>query len=235
MRFEPRTWLRENGADYSRWALCFAVVLAAHVAGAAALLARWDNNELMANAPVINIDLAPFAAAPEIVPTDMPIGPQQMETPPEREPPPPPNDVSVEPPKPPVKPPEKKKVAKLTTAPTPAERRTLVTVAPAAGASARDSNALPNWKSLLVATLERNKRYPSEARSRGDQGVAQLTFSVDRTGAVHNPRITRSSGSAILDSETLALVQRASPLPPPPPEISGEKIAIVVPIRYNMR
>jgi protein TonB len=227
--------LRENAADYSRWVLCFAAVVTVHLAGAAALLARSDDSDLMANAPVITIDLAPMPVAPEIVPNDMPIGPQQVETPPDPEPAPPQQtDLSVEPPRP-IKPPEKKKVAKLTTAPTPAEHRAPVAAAPAPGAGARDSNALPNWNSMLVATLERNKRYPSEARARGDQGVVQLVFSIDRSGAVHNAHITRSSGSAILDNETLALVQRASPLPPPPPEMPGGQIVIAVPIRYNMR
>ena len=81
--------------------------------------------------------------------------------------------------------------------------------------------------------LERQKRYPSEAR--GDQGTAQLAFNVDRQGGVHNARITRSSGSSVLDHEALALVQRAQPLPPPPPEVPGAQIPIVVPIRYNAR
>ena len=101
------------------------------------------------------------------------------------------------------------------------------------GASSRNSNAVPNWKTQLVAALERQKRYPSEAR--GDQGTAQLAFNVDRQGGVHNARVTRSSGSSVLDHEALALVQRAQPLPPPPPEIPGAQIPIVVPIRYNAR
>ena len=107
--------------------------------------------------------------------------------------------------------------------------------APAPGASSRDSNAVPNWKSLLVATLERNKRYPAEAQARGDHGVAELAFSVDRSGRVHHARIVASSGSSLLDRETLAMLERAAPLPPPPPEIAGHEIPIVVPIRYNMR
>ena len=31
------------------------------------------------------------------------------------------------------------------------------------------------------------------------------------------------------------MVERAAPLPPPPPELAGTQIAISVPIRYNMR
>ena len=111
----------------------------------------------------------------------------------------------------------------------------LCAAAPMAGANSQNSNALPNWKSQLVAQLERNKRYPPEAQSRGEQGIAQLAFSIDRSGGVHNARITRSSGSNALDQATLALVARAAPLPPPPPEIAGSQIPISVPIRYNMR
>ena len=103
------------------------------------------------------------------------------------------------------------------------------------GASSHHSDAVPNWKSQLVARLERYKEYPSQAQSRGEQGVAQLSFSVDRGGGVHHARIVRSSGSSLLDEATLALVERAVPLPPPPSEIAGAQIAVTVPIRYNIR
>jgi protein TonB len=65
--------------------------------------------------------------------------------------------------------------------------------------------------------------------------VAQLAFTVDRSGGVHNARIVRSSGSSLLDRATLDLIARAQPLPAPPPDIHGSQIAIVVPINYNLR
>ena len=125
--------------------------------------------------------------------------------------------------------------ASLASAPSSAEQRAERAAAPAPGASARDANALPNWRSLLVATLERNKRYPAQAQERGEHGTAELAFSVDRHGGVHRARILRSSGSSLLDSETLAMLERAAPLPPPPVELGGGEISIVVPIRYNIR
>jgi hypothetical protein len=52
-----------------RWGACFALALSFHAAGAAALLARWsEDSDLVANAPVIMIDLAPVPVAPVYVP-----------------------------------------------------------------------------------------------------------------------------------------------------------------------
>lgn len=241
-----------RGKDVARWGLCFTFVLGFHAAGAAALLARWsDPADLVINAPVITIDLAPVAAAPAAAPADLPPGPQQTEAKSQPEPQPPkPVEAAEITPTPakdaeltvtPLKPPEPmkrkppRKQAALTSAPSAVEQPAERAAAPAAGAASRNSSALPNWKSALVSQLERYKRYPPEAEARGEHGVAQLAFNVDRGGGVHNARIVRSSGSSVLDSATLDLVMRAQPLPPPPPEIHGAQIPVVVPIRYNAR
>ena len=234
-----------------RWGTCFALALTFHGAGAAALLARWnDGADLVANAPVIMLELAAVPVAPETTPNELPPGPQQAEAQPEPQPQPkqPIEKVELEPtPRaeplltvaPSVEKPKEKKPkqkhASLASAPSTAEYKAARAAAPVPGASSRNSDALPNWKSQLVARLERYKRYPSEAQSRGESGVAQLAFSVDRNGGVHHARIVRSSGSSLLDRETLLLLERAQPLPPPPAEINGSQIAIIVPIRYNMR
>jgi len=235
----------------ARWTACFGLALAFHVAGAAVLLGRWSEDfDLVANAPVVMVELAAVPVSPNITPNELPPGPQQSEAEPEPMPEKPiekvelPPDPKAEPlavmppPKPIEKPKEnkpKQKHASLSSAPSTAEQRAQRAAAPMPGASSRNSDAVPNWKSQLVARLERYKRYPSEAQSRGERGVAQLAFSVDRSGGVHNARIVQSSGSSILDRETLTLVARAQPLPPPPPEVPGAQIPIVVPIRYNAR
>ena len=237
--------------DAARWGGCFMLALASHAAGAAAILARWsDETELVANAPVVMVELAPAPVSPNITPNESPPGPQQNEAEPQLVPQKPiekvelPPDPQAEPvtvmppPKPVEKPKEnkpKQKHASLASAPSAAEQQSHRAAAPMPGAFSRNANAVPNWKSQLVARLERYKRYPSEAQARGEHGVAQLAFSVDRSGGVHKARIMQSSGSNILDRETLTLVERAQPLPPPPPEVTGSQIPIVVSIRYNAR
>jgi periplasmic protein TonB len=237
--------------DTPRWAACFALALCFHGVGAVALLARWnDSSDLLANAPVIMLDLAPEAVAPDVTPNELPPGPQQAEAQPEPELPKPIEKIEIKPdplkdaelvatpPTPVEKPKEKKpkqKHASLASSPSTAEQRADHAAAPAPGAASHNADALPNWKSALVARLERYKRYPPEAQSRGEAGVARLAFSVDRSGGVHNARIVRSSGSSLLDHEALTLPDRAAPLPPPPPDVVGAQIPIEVPIRYNTR
>src|SRR5476651_303789 len=71
----PRRW-----HETWRWSACFALALCFHAAGAAALLARWnESSDLVANAPLIMIDLAPVAVSPETTPNELPPGPQQMQ------------------------------------------------------------------------------------------------------------------------------------------------------------
>ena len=232
-----------------RWGACFALALSFHGAGAAALLARWnDGADLVANAPVIMLELAAVPVAPVTTPNKLPPGPQQAEARPEPQPvkpldkieltPTPQAELPLTPPKPVEKPKDKtpkQKHASLASAPSPAERKAERTAAPAPGAASHNPDALPNWKSQLVARLERYNRYPAEAQARGEHGVAQLAFSIDRSGGVHHARIAHSSGSTLLDRETLLLLERAQPLPPPPAEIAGAQIAVVVPIRYNFK
>jgi len=231
-----------------RWGACFALAFSFHAAGAAALMARWSESpDLMANAPVIMLELAPLAAAPDITPNDLPLGPRQMqaETEPQPEKPiekveaPPAPQAELEiipPPKPIEKPKDKKpkqKRVSLASAPSAAEQRADRAVAPPPGLNGRLFDAQSNWNSQVAARLERYKRAPPEAPNAS--GIATLTFSVDRSGGVHNARILRSSGSSLLDRETLSLVERAQPMPPPPPEVPDSKLGFTVPIRYNMR
>jgi protein TonB len=110
-------------------------------------------------------------------------------------------------------------------------RQAATSQAPAASMPS-NSNALPNWRSQIVSILERNKRYPPEAQARQEHGVSHLAFTLNRQGHVMSARIAGSSGSTTLDAETLALVRRVQPFPPPPPEVAGTQISLVVAMRY---
>ncbi len=104
----------------------------------------------------------------------------------------------------------------------------------AAAAAAPSGGPSPSdWRSQVIGILERNKRYPPGAESNHEEGTAHLAFTIDRQGRVTSAHIAGSSGSAALDAETLALVHRVS-IPPPPAEMAGAQISLVVSLRYNI-
>jgi protein TonB len=253
----------EDIADLRRWLISGAIVVLAH--GAVAAAVAWQDSEPAEPAGAIVIEFAPVPVAPANQETDIPPGPEQImsdaspdkpseivkekveqkpeqkieeEPPPEVQPAPnpevaiqPPTEVQLETPRQEPHPP-----APTTSAPQAAPVQTAaIPAAPAQGRSAQRSNAIPSWTSEIVALLERNKRYPPAAQARGEHGVAEVFFSLDRAGRVIDSRVMRSSGAPALDAEALALLQRAQPFPTPPAELAGPRVDLTVPIRFNLK
>jgi len=226
--------------DALRWGICFAAVIALHGATALALLRHAPSDSgFDAGVAVVMIELPEAPAAFATPPTDLAPGPTEPET--EQTPPPteetkPPEEVAEaalpqpEPPKP--EPPAEEKpptavpsVAMVPTIPAP----------PLAGAAVEPSAAIRRWESGLVAHIERFKRYPPEARARGERGSARVAFTIDRDGWVRESRIVETSGSTELDRECLAMLARAQPMPKPPSQAQTSELSFVVPVRFNIR
>ena len=113
------------------------------------------------------------------------------------------------------------------------ERTAALPAAPTQGRiTPQNSSALATWRSQIVAVIERNKHYPETSARRGEQGVTQVFFSLDRQGRVIDSRVVRSSGASALDEEALALLRRAQPFPPVPPEILGDRVNLILPLRF---
>lgn len=138
------------------------------------------------------------------------------------------------PPKPVAKKEQHKPVAQKTTAPPRADSHAQAMAAPSPGASG-SSMAPSNWKQMVFAALARNKRYPDAERMRGTQGTVSLSFTIDRSGRVVSAHVAGSSGSPALDEAAVAMAERASPLPPPPAEVPGSRINLVLPVRFSIR
>lgn len=154
-------------------------------------------------------------------------------------------EAKPQPDKPEEKPPEEKQDLEksqasvgdpVTSAPQKIEApESTTTVAPVAGNDRQIRIAQATWQSALLARIETRKRYPTEARNRGEQGTAKIQFSIDRHGNLVNATIIESSGHAILDEEALAVLQRASPLPPPPAHMQGESVALTLPLSFTIK
>jgi periplasmic protein TonB len=201
----------QDRRELMRWLVCGTVVLCAHAAIAAALM-EWrepiEEGEAGVDAIIVEFQ-------PEQIQTDP--TPQPIE--------------KVEEKQKPL--PEQQSEVMLAPRPEPLPEPPHEEVAAAPLRLSQARAELETWKSQIVTILEHNKRYPTEARSRGEQGTTRLAFSIDRDGHLLSSRIVTSSGSAALDGETLAMVRRAQPFPPPPPELAGNEMT--VPLRFNIR
>ena len=107
--------------------------------------------------------------------------------------------------------------------------------APMIGLSARDARTKAQWQREVVAHLGRFKRYPAAARDRSEAGEITLKLVLDRSGRVADAGIVRGSGSSRLDAAALEMATRADPLPPPPEQIPGERIELLVPVRFQLK
>jgi protein TonB len=209
--------------DARRWGTCFAVAVAAHAAVAVALLVhRSFDSDFGVDAPVVTLELPESFVVSTAPPTDLAPGPKQEESeatpPPKEETKPPEPEAAVAQPEPPK--------------PEPPQERQQAT---APQAAVPTTAAVQRWENELVAHLERFKRYPPEARSRGDHGAVRVAFTIDRDGWVRASRIVQSSGSQDLDQEALAMLTRAQPVPRPPERVSGRELSFVIPIKFNIR
>lgn len=239
-----------------RWLLSLGGVLAAHAALLAALLC-WPPRDrplpLAAPAQAVMLDLAPTPTAPPAAPTDLPPRPpqqeqqeqqqqQQRQAPRARAPLSPSLPLqrvpaALEEPQPSAPAQDEAQAASAAQASAPPS----VSAPPASRYAAAQSlsgvaqQQRATWQAQVLGHLQRYKRYPRPAQRRRQEGVVQVQFAVDRRGHASAIRIVQGSGHDSLDSETLATVQRASPLPPPPPEIEGDPVQVVVPVDFFLR
>jgi periplasmic protein TonB len=88
------------------------------------------------------------------------------------------------------------------------------------------------YPAIVAARLARFKQYPTEARKRGQQGSATVTFTLDGNGSVVHVELALKSGNASLDRESLAMVRRAAPFPPTP---TGGPMSFTVPVNFSLR
>lgn len=105
-------------------------------------------------------------------------------------------------------------------------KRARAPVAPNPGAIGF-SNALPDYKSLISAHINRFKRPAAGS------GVAVVSFVVDRSGRVVSRSLARSSGNSAADAEAMATIARAAPMPAFPAAVTQSRLSFSQAIRFN--
>src|SRR4029077_8531969 len=90
-----------------------------------------------------------------------------------------------------------------------------------------------NYRAALSAWLESHKRYPDNARSRGEEGRAVLRFRVDRSGRVLNYAVVSSTGYPDLDGSIDAMMRGAT-MPPFPADMNASDVEVSVTVRFAL-
>ncbi|MBM3543284.1 MAG: TonB family protein [Alphaproteobacteria bacterium] len=66
-------------------------------------------------------------------------------------------------------------------------------------------------------------------------GTAVVAFTVDASGEISSRRLSKSSGSKVLDEAAIASIERAAPFPPIPTELGRNHLEVSVPFKFTVR
>jgi periplasmic protein TonB len=106
-------------------------------------------------------------------------------------------------------------------------------VAPVQGTGASAARVRVTWVKELAAHFNKYKRYPEDRTARSAEVV--VSFVLDRLGHVLSSRIVTGSGDSAFDAAALAMLQRANPVPPPPPVVADEGLTFTLPVIFHVK
>jgi periplasmic protein TonB len=106
-------------------------------------------------------------------------------------------------------------------------------VTPAQGTGESAQRVRATWQKELAAHFDRNKRYPAD-RSRQSAEIL-VRFALDRTGHILSTSVVRGSGDGSFDEAALAMMRRADPVPPPPPQVADEGLSFTMPVIFRVK
>lgn len=93
---------------------------------------------------------------------------------------------------------------------------------------------LAGYTRTISGQVARLKHYPPIARLRGWEGTTVVAIQLAADGTVLHTRIEQSSGHPVLDSQALAMVRQAEPLPPYPQGHNGDPLTVRLPIVFAL-
>lgn len=98
-----------------------------------------------------------------------------------------------------------------------------------------DVAATARYEQLLVAWLEKHKKYPRRARRLRIEGEALLRIVIDRQGQTRRVALERQTGNRLLDKAVLDMAKRADPFPPMPQSNPHQEMEFIVPVVFALR
>ena len=103
-----------------------------------------------------------------------------------------------------------------------------------AGESVSD-DGLRQYRIELATAARRFRSYPAIARSRGWEGVAEVTVVVSAGLPAPSLRLAKSSGHAVLDEQAIEMLTRAAASTTLPESLRGKSFVVPMPIRFSLQ
>ena len=91
------------------------------------------------------------------------------------------------------------------------------------------------YVSELMSKSRKNLEYPRRAVERRQEGSVRISVIINRDGSVKNSMLIEESDHRLLNREVMAMIERASPFPPMPKELSGDQFEFTVPISFELQ
>jgi TonB family protein len=89
------------------------------------------------------------------------------------------------------------------------------------------------WEKELVAHFDKFKRYPADRSAQRAQ--VTVSFVLDRVGHIVSSQIVSGSGDQSFDAAAIAMLQRADPVPPPPPLVADQGLTFTLPVNFQVK
>jgi len=105
--------------------------------------------------------------------------------------------------------------------------------APSPGTGESDQRARVTWQKELAAHFNKFKRYPGDRAMQRAEVV--ISFVLDRVGHVLSKRVVKGSGDVSFDAAALDMLQRADPVPPPPPLVADDGLTFSMPVIFHVK
>lgn len=101
------------------------------------------------------------------------------------------------------------------------------------GGKAVQVNSVDAWKKQIQTRLASNRAFPPGATGQG--GTVKVKFAIDRQGKLISKELAESSGSELLDTAALQMIERSEPFPEPPVEVKDDMLNFTVPVIFATR
>jgi len=86
----------------------------------------------------------------------------------------------------------------------------------------------------IYNSIKITKKYPKMAKRLNQQGVAEVSFTINKNGCISNVKLYKSSGYSLIDKAAVKAVKKIINLKPIPKKLNKNKWEMVLPINYKL-